>query len=152
MSLYLQMRMCSPLRTSYGKALDRYNFMGPFTFYCRLVYCMNALYRTMHLFRQSNKTNFYADPDVKCFLNFVSPPQSFEARLHQCLFCERYAHWNCSKIHGIHAFPNCSILQLQNSRKKKKKSYLTQNCSVGSDRTKHNIWLQKIISHSDVWF
>lgn len=144
-SLYLQMGTCSPVRRLHGKALDQYNFMGPFMFYYSLLYWMNAPPRATHLFRQSSKPKVYADPDVKCFQSFVSSPHIFEAILPQCLLYERYANLKCSKIHYSSAFPNCSILYLQTSRKKNYN--LIQNYSVGSDLTKHNRWLQKTISH-----
>ena len=96
-SLYLQMGTCSPVRTSYGKALEQYNSVGPLMFYHSLLYWMNALPRATHLFRQSSKPKFYTDPDLKCFQSFMSSLHIFEAILPQCLLYERYANLNCSK-------------------------------------------------------
>lgn len=65
----MQVGTCSPVRTSYGKVLDQYNFIGSFIFYYSLAYYMNTL---RHLFRQSKTTNFYTNPDVNFFQNFIS--------------------------------------------------------------------------------
>lgn len=66
------MGTCTSVRTSYGKVLDQYNFIEPFMFYYSSAYCVNALDRAKHLFRQSKMTHFYTD--VKIFQNFISSP------------------------------------------------------------------------------
>lgn len=117
-SIYLQMGTRSRVRTSYSKALDQYNFMGPFIFYYSLLYWTNALPRATHLFRQSSKTKFYTDPHLKCFQSFLSSPHVSEAILPQRLLYEMCANLNGWNIHYSYAFPNCTLLYLQNSRKK----------------------------------
>lgn len=107
---------------------------------------MNALPRETHLFRQSNKTKFCTNPDVKCFQSFISSLQIFEAIIPQHLLYERCANINCSKMPSNYLLPNCTTMYLQTARKKRYN--LTQNYSVGSDLTEHNRWLQKTISHS----
>lgn len=136
-SWYLHMGEHSPVRTLYDKALDQCNSLNHSCF----LHWMKVLPRAMHLFRQSSKTKFYTNPDVKwiCKIQGFYHHRTFlKPYVPQDLLYERCSNLNCWTIPYNYAFPDfiCHTYIFPG----KKKYSLTQNCP------RHDRWLQKTIS------